>query len=72
MQDATQSLRGAFGSFLTGVTVVTAVDSNGNPVGFTANSFTSVSLDPPLLISYPLCRKRIGRRPGVGFKYFCK
>ena len=53
MQDATQSLRGAFGSFLTGVTVVTAVDSNGNPVGFTANSFTSVSLDPPLLLVCP-------------------
>lgn len=46
----TKSLRDAFGAFLTGVTVVTAHDGEGNPVGFTANSFTSVSLDPPLLL----------------------
>lgn len=42
--------RDAFGAFLTGVTVVTTVDDAGAPVGFTANSFTSVSLDPPLLL----------------------
>ena len=30
--------------------MVTAMDENGNPIGFTANSFTSVSLDPPLLL----------------------
>ncbi len=44
-----QSLRAAFGSFMTGVTVVTSHDADGNPCGFTANSFSSVSLDPPLL-----------------------
>lgn len=44
-----KELRGAFGTFMTGVTVVTTVDGDGNPRGFTANSFTSVSLDPPLL-----------------------
>lgn len=43
-------LRDAFGAFLTGVTVVTTLDANGAPIGFTANSFTSVSLDPPLLL----------------------
>ena len=43
-------LREAFGSFLTGVTIVTTVDGDGTPAGFTANSFTSVSLDPPLLL----------------------
>jgi flavin reductase (DIM6/NTAB) family NADH-FMN oxidoreductase RutF len=32
------------------VTVVTAPDAEGQPVGLTANSFTSVSLDPPLLL----------------------
>jgi len=53
MQDAAQSLRRAFGSFMTGVTVVTATDANGNQVGFTANSFTSVSIDPPLLLVCP-------------------
>jgi flavin reductase (DIM6/NTAB) family NADH-FMN oxidoreductase RutF len=45
-----QQLRQAFGSFATGVTVVTTVDDDGQPVGFTANSFTSVSMDPPLLL----------------------
>lgn len=45
-----KSLRNAFGSFMTGVTVVTTIDGNGAPRGFTANSFTSVSLDPPLLL----------------------
>lgn len=43
-------LRNAFGSFVTGVTVVTCNDPHGNPVGMTANSFTSVSLDPPLCL----------------------
>ena len=45
-----RALRDAFGAFMTGVTVVTAVASDGSPRGFTANSFSSVSLDPPLLL----------------------
>ena len=45
-----RALRDAFGAFPTGVTVVTACDGDGNPIGFTANSFTSVSLNPPLLL----------------------
>lgn len=44
------ALRQAFGSFATGVTIVTTRQSDGTPRGFTANSFTSVSLDPPLLL----------------------
>ncbi|MFK7869535.1 MAG: flavin reductase family protein [Roseobacter sp.] len=47
------ALRRAFGSYITGVTVVTTRARNGTPVGFTANSFTSVSLDPPLLLVCP-------------------
>jgi flavin reductase (DIM6/NTAB) family NADH-FMN oxidoreductase RutF len=43
-------LRAAFGSLATGVTVVTAVGVDGEPVGITANSVASVSLDPPLLL----------------------
>ncbi|MDI6024951.1 flavin reductase family protein [Corticibacterium sp. UT-5YL-CI-8] len=43
-------LRDAFGAFPTGVTVVTTRDHAGSPIGFTANSFTSVSLDPPMLL----------------------
>ncbi|RMC37230.1 flavin reductase family protein [Paracoccus alkanivorans] len=45
-----RTLRNAFGTFMTGVTVVTTRDPEGKPVGFTANSFTSVSLDPPLVL----------------------
>ena len=45
-----RDLRRAFGCFLTGVTIVTTVDEDGTPCGFTANSFTSVSLEPPLIL----------------------
>lgn len=45
-----RTLRDALGSFATGVTVVTCLDGDGAPLGLTANSFTSVSLDPPLLL----------------------
>ena len=41
--------RRVMGRFATGVTVVTGLDSGGTPFGFTANSLSSVSLDPPLV-----------------------
>ncbi len=44
-----RDFRRALGAFPTGVTVVTSRDPAGQPRGFTANSFTSVSLAPPLL-----------------------
>ena len=44
------ALRRALGCFVTGVTIVTARGIDGRPHGFTANSFTSVSLDPPLVL----------------------
>ncbi|MGB7322315.1 MAG: CoA transferase [Albidovulum sp.] len=44
------ALRNAFGAFATGVTILTTRQADGTPRGFTANSFTSVSLDPPLLL----------------------
>jgi len=44
-----RTLRDALGCFATGVTVVTCLDQ-GSPVGLTVNSFTSVSLEPPLLL----------------------
>jgi flavin reductase (DIM6/NTAB) family NADH-FMN oxidoreductase RutF len=44
------ALRQALGEFATGVTVVTARDASGRPVGITVNSFASVSLDPPLVL----------------------
>jgi flavin reductase (DIM6/NTAB) family NADH-FMN oxidoreductase RutF len=43
-------LREAMGHFATGVTVVTSVDEDGQPVGSTANAVTSLSLDPPLVL----------------------
>lgn len=45
-----RELRNVFGSFVTGVTVVTTVDAEGRDQGVTANSFSSVSLDPPLVL----------------------
>ena len=45
----TLDLRRAFGRFATGVTVVTAVLPDGRKLGLTANSFASVSLEPPLV-----------------------
>ncbi len=45
-----RTLRDALGCFGTGVTVVTTLDRDDAPVGLTANSFTSVSLDPELLL----------------------
>src|SRR6516225_5623344 len=42
--------RRALGQFATGVTVVTARASDGRKVGVTVNSFSSVSLDPPLIL----------------------
>lgn len=46
----TRELRDAFGAFMTGVTIVTTATDDGKPRGFTANSFSSVSLDPALLL----------------------
>jgi flavin reductase (DIM6/NTAB) family NADH-FMN oxidoreductase RutF len=43
-------LREAMGHFATGVTVVTSVGADGEPVGTTANAVTSLSLDPPLVL----------------------
>jgi flavin reductase (DIM6/NTAB) family NADH-FMN oxidoreductase RutF len=45
-----RTLRDALGCFATGVTVVTCLDDDDGPAGLTVNSFTSVSLDPPLLL----------------------
>ncbi|GAB5350158.1 flavin reductase family protein [Alteriqipengyuania sp. 357] len=44
------AFRDALGTFVTGVTIVTAYDGEGQPSGLTANSFNSVSLDPPMVL----------------------
>lgn len=48
--DKTRLFRNALGAFATGVTVVTARATDGSDVGVTANSFNSVSLDPPMIL----------------------
>ncbi|WP_207892111.1 flavin reductase family protein [Streptacidiphilus pinicola] len=61
-----QELRHAFGAFPSGVTAVAALADDGTPIGLAASSFTSVSLDPPLLsvcvahssTTWPLLRDR--------------
>ena len=45
-----RQFRDVMGSFATGVAVATAVDGQGRPAGVTVSSFTSLSLDPPLIL----------------------
>jgi 3-hydroxy-9,10-secoandrosta-1,3,5(10)-triene-9,17-dione monooxygenase reductase component len=45
-----KAFRQALGSFATGVTIITTRAANGEPLGLTASSFNSVSLDPPLVL----------------------
>ena len=45
-----RDFRDALSSFATGVTIVTASDPDGEPIGMTASSFNSVSTDPPLVL----------------------
>ncbi len=46
----TRQFRSALGGFPTGVAVVTTRTQSGEPVGITINSFSSVSLEPPLVL----------------------
>jgi len=62
--DDPQQLRHAFGQFATGVTAIVTRDESGALVGLTVNSFTSVSLDPPLI----LWNLRRGARSYQAFK----
>jgi flavin reductase (DIM6/NTAB) family NADH-FMN oxidoreductase RutF len=50
-----RQLRDALGRFATGVTVITTM-AEGGPLGMTVNSFSSVSLDPPLVLWSPARR----------------
>lgn len=48
MNDA--HLRQAFGSFVSGITIITSIDTEQNPLGVTVSSFCSLSLDPPMVL----------------------
>lgn len=63
-KDDTRTLRDAFGRFATGVTIVTC-DSDDGPICITANSFSSLSLDPALIMW-------AGDRNSRRFPYFHK
>jgi len=45
-----QAMRAALGRFATGVTIVTCLDAQGQRVGLTVNSFSALSLQPPLVL----------------------
>lgn len=45
-----RAFRDTLGCFATGVCIASATGADGRPVGLTVNSFTSVSLDPPLVL----------------------
>jgi len=64
--DAPRAFRDALGLYASGLTIVTGIDAADEPVGFTCQSFFSVSLEPPLVslsvmrtsTSYPRLRSR--------------
>lgn len=49
-QHDSRALRNALGRYTTGVTIVTAIDPDGHPIGLTVNSFAAVSLEPALVL----------------------
>jgi flavin reductase (DIM6/NTAB) family NADH-FMN oxidoreductase RutF len=61
-QDSERQLRSALGQYATGVAVVTTIASDGRPVGMTINSFSSLSLDPPLIL---WCLRRNASRAAI-------
>jgi flavin reductase (DIM6/NTAB) family NADH-FMN oxidoreductase RutF len=50
--------RETLGHYPTGVAVVTAIADDGNPVGMVVGTFSSVSMDPPLIAFYPMSNSR--------------
>ena len=45
-----KEFRDTVGCFATGITIITTIEADGSPIGLTANSFTSLSLDPPMVL----------------------
>lgn len=60
MSELQREFRDALGSFATGVTIATTLAGDGEPVGVTASSFNSVSLDPPLVL-WSLAKNSLSR-----------
>jgi len=68
-QARTRQFRAALGSFATGVTIVTTRNRAGEDIGLTANSFNSVSLDPPMVL-WSLARKSLSLPAFLESGYF--
>lgn len=66
---ATTQFRQALGTFATGVTIVTTRSPDGRDIGLTANSFNSVSLDPPMVL-WSLARNSHSLSAFMAAKYF--
>lgn len=64
-----REFRSALGCFPTGVTIITTLDPGGSCVGITANSFNSVSMDPPLIL-FSLGRKAFSMRAFLSSDHF--
>jgi 3-hydroxy-9,10-secoandrosta-1,3,5(10)-triene-9,17-dione monooxygenase reductase component len=64
-----RNFRNALGAFTTGVTIVTTRDEAGHDIGLTANSFNSVSLDPPLVL-WSLAKSSLSLKAFTESKYF--
>ena len=45
-----KDFRDTVGCFATGITIITTIEADGSPIGLTANSFPSLSLDPPMVL----------------------
>src|ERR1700721_3729479 len=68
-QARTRQFRAALGAFATGVTIVTTRNAAGEDIGLTANSFNSVSLDPPMVL-WSLARKSLSLPAFLESGYF--
>jgi len=64
-----RQFRTALGSFATGVTIVTTRAPDGTPIGLTANSFNSLSLDPPMVL-WALAKTSLSREAFAKAEYF--
>ncbi|MGL4306960.1 MAG: 3-hydroxy-9,10-secoandrosta-1,3,5(10)-triene-9,17-dione monooxygenase reductase subunit [Mycobacteriaceae bacterium] len=60
--------RQVLGQFCTGITIITAIDQ-GEPVGFTCQSFAALSLDPPLVLFCPTKQSRSWKAIEVSGKF---
>ena len=65
-----KELRQALGQYMTGVTIVTTIGDDAEPRGVTANSFSSVSLEPPLIL-WSLAKKASSGLAFRNSEYFC-